>query len=197
VITLVGGDVGVGPCGERVHLDDAATDVEMDNLRVCARRRLDATQAGHPRLLAAQGARERLDLAHRTALVLVGLPQVVGRDQRLHDREVQVVTLSHALDVPERLGEVVLRVEEHDLDARSGLRREIDQDTVLERRREHDARAEALPRPFDRTRRGLALELGRGARELAEVDVDQRSINGNGIEQAHVAAHSPSPTSAT
>ena len=37
VITLVGGDVGVGPRGQRVHLHDPAADVEMDNLRVCAR----------------------------------------------------------------------------------------------------------------------------------------------------------------
>src|SRR5262249_51039375 len=101
------------------------------------------------------------------------------------------------LHVPERFGEVVLRVEEHDLDAGGSLRRKIDEDAVLERRREHDARAETLPRPLDRAGRGLALELGRGARELAQVDVDERSINSDGIEQAHVAAHSPSPTSAT
>ena len=40
--------------------------------------------------------------------------------QRLHHAEVEVVALAHLLDVPERLREVVLRVEEHDLDV--GLR---------------------------------------------------------------------------
>ena len=78
---------------------------------------LDPAQPGHPRLLAVERAGERLDLAHRAALVGVGLPEIVGRDERLHHREVQVVALTDPLDVPERLGEVVLRVEEHDLDA--------------------------------------------------------------------------------
>ena len=56
-----------------------------------------------------------------------------------------------------------------------GLRRDVDEHAVLERRREHDAGAEALPRPLDRRRRRLVLELGRDRGELAEVDVDERA----------------------
>ena len=63
---------------------------------------------------------------------------------------------------------------------------------------------------------GLCLELGRHRGELGQIDVDQRPIDDDRIEQAHasapaigsdrsfgglrlthVAAHSPSPTSAT
>ena len=74
-------------------------------------------------------------------------PTVVGVDLGLHDPEVQVVALPNVLDVPERLGEVVLRVEEHDLDARVDLRREVDEHAVLERRREHETVAELARRP--------------------------------------------------
>ena len=116
VVVLVPGDVVVGPRRDRVDLHDAAADVEADDRRVHPGRRLDPAQPGHPGLLAVERAGERLDLAHRAALVGIGLPEIVGRDQRLHDREVEVVALTHALDVPVRLGEVVLRVEEHDFD---------------------------------------------------------------------------------
>ena len=72
------------------------------------------------------------------------MPQVVERRLRAHDREVQVVPGTDLLDEPERLGEVVLRVEEHDLDVRDGLHRDVDEDAVLERRREHEAGPEAI-----------------------------------------------------
>jgi hypothetical protein len=87
--------------------------------------------------------------------------------------------------------------EEHDFDLGHGAHREVDEHAVLERRGEYDAGAEALPRPLDRGRRGLVLQLGRNGCQLAEVDVDERSGYCGGVQQAHVAAHSPSPTSAT
>ena len=55
MVAFVRGDVGVGPGRERVDLHDPAADVEVRDRRICARRRLDPAQSGHPRLLAAQG----------------------------------------------------------------------------------------------------------------------------------------------
>ncbi len=78
-----------------------------------------------------------------------------------------------------------------------GLGGHVDEDTVLERCREHHAGTEALPGPLDRARRRLVLEFGRDRGQLGQVDVDPRLFDGDGIEEAHVAAHSPSPTSAT
>src|SRR5205085_7794596 len=87
--------------------------------------------------------------------------------------------------VPMRLGEVVLRVEEHDLDVGHGLDRDVDEHAVLERRGQHDTGAEAFPRPLDRGRCGLLLQLAGYGRELTEIDVDQRSRDRR-FENAHV-----------
>ena len=122
VVLLVGRDVGVGPRRERVDLHDAAADVEVhDRRRSCASAtRPGANRSSTPACRAsarASGSTLRIaqhssgSVCHRSS----------GDDERLHDREVQVVALAHALDVPERLREVVLRVEEHDLDAGRGL----------------------------------------------------------------------------
>jgi hypothetical protein len=42
----------------------------------------------------------------------------------------------------------------------------------------------------------LELEVGGYCRQLGEIDVDERPRH-RGVESGHVAAHSPSPTSAT
>ena len=124
-----------------------ASDVEADDRRVGAGRRLVAPEPGEPRRLALERAGERLDLAHRAALVGVDLPEVVGRDLWRDHPQVQVVALAHLLDVPERLREVVLRVEEHDLDLGDDLRGDVDEHAVLERRREHRAGRRRSPTP--------------------------------------------------
>src|SRR5439155_24804177 len=90
VVPLVSRDVAVGPWRERVDLHDAATDVEVDDRRVHTSRRLDPTESGHPRLLPLEGTGQRLDLAHCTALVGIGLPEIVGLDEWFHDLEIEV-----------------------------------------------------------------------------------------------------------
>ena len=182
-------DVVVRPIGDRVHLHDAPSDVEADDGRVGAGRRLVAPEPGEPRRLALERAGEGLDLAHGAALVGVDLPEVVRRDLRCDHAQVQVVALAHLLDVPERLREVVLRVEEHDLELGDDLRGDVDEHAVLERRGQHRAVAEGLPCPLDRRRRRLLLELRGDACEICEI----RRLR---LDGGHVA-HSESPTSAT
>ena len=77
----------------------------------------------------------------------------------LDDAQVQVVAAPDGLDVPERLGEVVLGVEEHDLDVGHDLRREVDEDAVLERRRQDEPVTEPLRAPFDGRGRGLSAAI--------------------------------------
>ena len=126
----------------------------------------------------------------------------------MHDVQVEVVAVAHVLDVPERLGEVVLRVEEHHFDLRRDLHREVDQDAVLERRREHGFLAERLPRPGDRRGGRLVLQARGDLRELGQVGQLQRRgdrregdivggvLLGGHRLRAHVA-HSLSPTCAS
>ena len=70
-----------------------------------------------------------------------------GVDLRRDHAQVEVVALTDLVDVPERLGEVVLRVEEHHLDLGRDLHRDVDEHAVLERRREHGLVLVASPTP--------------------------------------------------
>ena len=151
------------------------------------RGQLVAAQPGHPRLPAGEGLRHGDDLAGGAARVGVVQPAVVRRDVGLDDPQVQVVAATHRLDVPERLGEVVLGVEEDDLEVGRDLRREVDEHAVLERGGEHEPVPEAIGGPLDRRRRGLSLEGRRDRGELAQVGE---------LVLVHVT-HSPRPTSAS
>jgi hypothetical protein len=188
----VAGDVGVGPRRERVDLHEAAAHVERHDRRPAPSARLVASQARHPRGLAGQRPGERHHLACTAAAVGVVEPSVVALDLGLHDAEVEVVALADVLDVPERLGEVVLGVEEHDLEARVDLHGEIDEHAVLERRREHQTVAELLDGPLDGGGRRLVLERRRHRGEVPQVE----SCFGGQLLPGHVA-HSLSPTTAS
>jgi hypothetical protein len=92
---------------------------------------------------------------------------------------------------------LVLRVEEDDLDPRVDLHGEIDEDAVLERRREHEVVAVLLDGPLDRGRRRLVLERARDGCELAQVGrVLPVVMQRRDLEARHVA-HSLSPTVAS
>src|SRR5918995_4456696 len=70
------------PVDERLDLPDAVALGPLDLLRVRARRRLLAANAGDPRVVAREGALEGLDLPDAAAPVGVGLPEPVGRIDR-------------------------------------------------------------------------------------------------------------------
>ena len=118
-VARVARDVGVGPRRDRVDLHEAASDVVGDDRRARPCRRLVAAQARSSR----PPCRES---AVASGSTLRAPQQASGSSSQRSSgstsgstiAEVEVVALPNLLDVPERLGEVVLGVEEHDLDAR-------------------------------------------------------------------------------
>ena len=85
-------------------------------------------------VLPASDRLQRLHLAHVAAALDVGLPEVVG----LHvgsgctTRRLRSSRLAQLVDEPLRLGEQVLRVEQHDLDAGHGGRGDVHEHGILE-----------------------------------------------------------------
>src|SRR6266508_3860062 len=115
------------PVDERLHLPDAVALRPLDLLRVRARYRLLAADAGDPGVVARQRALERLDLADVAAAVGLGLPQPVGRVDRAERPQLQAVALDQAVARLVRLREEDERVELDDRYLEPELAEHVDQ----------------------------------------------------------------------
>ena len=188
----VAGHVGFGPGRDRVDLDHAAPDVVADHGGPHPGGGLVAAQPGHPGGAPGKRLGHRDDLAGHAAAVGVVHPPVVGLDLGLDDPQVQVVAAPDRVDEPQRLGEVVLGVEEDHLDVGDDLGGEVEEHAVLERRGEDEPVAEPVGGPLDRRGGRLAFEAVRRRGEFAQVG--QVAVVGRSA--GHVA-HSLSPTSLT
>src|SRR6266545_2238096 len=115
VRNLVDVDVGLHalrvPVDDRLHLPDAVALRPFDLLRVGARHRLLAPNAGDPRVVGRERALERLDLADVAAAVGLGLPEPVRRVDRAERPQLQAVALDQAVARLVRLREEDERVE--------------------------------------------------------------------------------------
>src|SRR5216684_4890197 len=132
VRNLVDVDVGLDalrvPVDDWLDLPDGVALRPFDALRICARERLLAADAGDPGVVRRERALERLDLADVAAPVRVALPQIRALfDRLLRDGnhfgalEREPVALDEAVARLVRLLEEELRVELDDRDVQAEL----------------------------------------------------------------------------
>jgi len=149
--------------GRRIDVSGDWVNQSLDGVRAGK-----AVAGGTVRLTSAHG----LDLPDSATRVRVVVPEVVGLALRVDHVEVEPVAGLHLLHVPERLGEVVLGVEERDLHIRDRPVDDVDHHAVLERRREHEVGAVAVVGPGHQRRRGSVFEATINVCEFFEVRDD-------------------------
>ncbi len=132
---------------------------------------------------------QRSDLSHCAAHVRVAHPQVVAANVGRGGEDAQASTcaVGEVLGVPHGFREQVLRVDQHDVDARNGAPGKVGENRIGEARRDGESVTKLLGRPCNDVGRGGGLEVGVELAQFVGAELRVRD---------HVA-HSDSPAAAT
>ena len=148
---LVTGDICIGPCGNRVDLDDITKWVKLDHLCRGSRRRIITSQAGHPRMASLEQTFEWSNFSNGAACIGVKFPELdVWADALgLDDGQLATRTMLYVASKRQGLLEQKLGVKQHHFNERRHTPCEVRERRIAKARCHHHVMVEIVVRPFD------------------------------------------------